>query len=650
MLDLFVIRRAFLFVLGLGTFAGLAAQTVRDPLVYKRPHEVGIDVAALAAAERALAGPNPDCAGIRESMAREIAKFTTQFVADKRIQEERRTSQYDPRRLDKNTVRLLALARSQEFDRVDFLGESPLMYRLHSLLGRCYEKEESPYRALSEYAMAMRYSTFEQPFGPPPVKQAASELSGEPLALREDRYLLMLEGFANTERLEQIADANEKQAGEAFRQTLAAYHKAKLESEQARQRIDAFIARRARGDTTVDPARARAEFEQLDARRIELLARLESDRLGAYRTYNRRRSARDGDTAYRMALLVKELETRNKKLDRVLNRSSFYRGRGDSSTEESTALRRFVGYGLMLELANKLDPENSQYVSLLAEEYRTSRLYERAIAFEERFLELRRETPGVEAELAQHYRRLGGLFTDTRNYIRAVQAYEESLRLAPDAPDADQLRLLLADIMFARTGDFERAAELYYATLARLSNTDTATLGLRQFVEHHAIRFRVLRNVASIEEKRRRTEREQANLIEAGTSYLALEERLRALETEKAQLQVRINGLKKSLLDREDTQLQLEYYRLLRRDLPDIQDRVAHVQTHLGALNLPVVLERRALIAFRKGDLSGALVLYRDIVARGDGAQQTRARQNMSRLRRTLTDGLTRNPILPPSL
>ncbi len=631
--------------------AAVSAQGSVDPRilsgVYKKPHEVGIDVAAVTRAEQSLAGPNPDCAAIKESISREIAKFTTQFVGDKRIQEERRTEQYDPRNLDKNTIRLLALARSKTFGRMDFLGESPLMYRMHSALGRCFEREQEPYRALSEYAMAMRYSAFEQPWtgGVQPV--AAAGLSGEALAQREDRYLLMLEGFASDDRLQQIAP-EERPGAAGFRAAFEDYLRLKRESRAARMRIDAFIARRARGDTSVDPQQARTEFEDLDRRRVARLETLEGVRLGAYRTYHEGRSRRDGGTAYRMALLIKELETRNKKLARILNRSSFYRGRGDTDIEESTALRRFVGYALFLELANKLDPENTDYIALLAEEYRTSRVLDRAIAFEERFIELRKPVAGAQAEVAAHLRRLGGMFTDTRNFVRAVESYEEALRLAPDLPEANVMRLHLADLLFSRTGGFARAAALYSDFLTRSAGVDTARLDFRALVEHHVVRFRAHRNVASVERRRQRTDAERAALNGAVVEHRALETRLLAFRKEQEDLQIRINNVKRTLLGREDTALQLEYFRMLRRDMPDIRERVQYLETHLASLNLPHVLEQQALISWRRNRLEEATGFYREMLLRGDGTQQTRARENMSRLAGMLSDGLRRPPVLPP--
>ena len=616
--------------------------------VYKKPHEVGIDRGVLAQAERGLAGPTPDCAAIKESVSREIAKFTTQFVGDKRIQEERRSEQYDPRHLDKNTIRLLALARSKEFGRMDFLGESPLMYRLHSALGRCFEREQEPYRALSEYGMAMRYSSFEQPWAGGADAVPAADLRNEPLAQREDRYLLMLEGYANEDRLREGDNADERRIGEAFRAGLSEYVRLKRETERARLQIDAMIARRARGDATADPAAARVAYQTLERSRVAQLEALEATRRGAYRNYHVSRSRRDGDTAYRMALLIKELETRNKKLSRILNRSSFYRGSGETEAEESTALRRFVGYGLFLELAHKLDPQNANYISLLAEEYRTSRLYSRAISFEERFLALRRAVPGNETEIAQHLRRLGGMYTDTRNFVRAVESYEEALRVAPNVPEAAVMRLHLADLLFSRTGGFRRAAEIYGEYLARTRTADTARMDYRSFTEHHTVRYRAFKNMASIERRRQQTDAEIAALTGAGDEHRAMEERLATFRKEEEALQIRINGIKRTLLGREDTALQLEYYKLLRRDLPDIRERVLFVETHLSALNLPTILERRALIAWRRNELDAAAALYREVLTRGDGAQQTRARENMGRLGRIQADGLRRAPLRPP--
>ena len=620
--------------------------------VYKKPHESGVNLGILQDAETELASRRPDCDSIIDNLQIEIKKYTTQFVEDKRILDERRRENIDFHKLDKNTIRLLTLARRNEYGKIQFLGESPLMYRLHRALGRCYAIQKDNYRALSEYSMAFRYTSFEQPWREPAARTPAELLEAKAkkeLELREERYMLMRKSFAGADRLKEESDANIARAGRRFSEALEEYWKLKIETTQAWRRIDAYIARNARGDRSVSPADARAEYRTLKTRLEGVLGVLEGIRIGPYRSYHKAKQKEDGELAFRMAILIKGLEEKNKKLSRILNRSSYSRGVGSSVLEEKTRFGKFIGYGIFLEMANKLDPDNTRYLSLLAEEYRNSRHNKRAIIFEKRYIELSVKQTPIPAELSEHYLRLGGLFTDTRNYIAAAGAYEEFLKRETDANKKNKISLQLANIYFRHTGNFGGARVLYEDFVARGRARDLSGLDYKTRATHHALRYRVLRKLASIARRDLRSDREKKYLADARQEFNNLEaDYKKSIEAEN-EILIKINDLKKALLGREDDRLQTRYYLLLRQDLPVIQQRTGFLRTRLNALNLPGVLERQAFLALRERRFNDALTRYREILKRGTGEQATRARKNIQLINRTLNDGILRRPILPPS-
>ena len=295
------------------------------------------------------------------------------------------------------------------------------------------------------------------------------------------------------------------------------------------------------------------------------------------------------------------------------------------------------------------DPNSRIYIQL-AEEYRNSRLNTRAIVFEERYLELslKKTPPPPAADLADHYHRLGGLYTDIRNYEKATAAYVENLKYDRDAARITKTRLHLADLYFTHTGRFDRAENLYNQHITESGRATPATMDYRSRARHHTIRYRVFRNLASIARGKYRTAREKRNLAAARRELEAMEADFKEFVKQEREMGERILRIKKDLLNRENDTLQIEYYKLLRRDLPDLQERTRYLRTHINALNLPRILERQAFIALRERRFRDALSRYIEIIERGTGEQATRARRNIQLINLTLTDGLIRRPILPP--
>lgn len=621
--------RLLALALGLASSAAFAQPAAPGAGLYERPQTI-LRPALIAQLEQELAAPDPDLRAIVERAEAELKRYTGQFVEEKRIQDERRTRTLAPYDIDENTARLIALLQSEQYGQISFLGEAPYLYRLHTLLGRAFEGLDDPYRAMSEYAMAFRYTGLEIP---------ASETPDQ--AERDRAYLLLLRGFADPDRLAQETDADLQRAGLRFRELAAEYAELQPRLAEAERAPDVAQSALLRG-VPADPAAAIAERDQLRARVAAVRGELESIRTGAARVYSDRKRRRDGELAYRMALLTRRLEADNKNRLRILYRSSFYRGAGDQLGEERTALRDFVGYRIFLELAVKIDPENLTYLDLLADEYRSARLIVQAIAFEERYIAIAEKSDPRPENLPEHYIRLAGLYTDSRNYIQAAGAYERFLSLSRNPERRLLASLELANLHFARTGDLPRAQELYSEYLAASNRPDEAQLALEPRTELRSVRYRAQKNLAAIHRRRQRTAEEKTQLEQAAANFLRIEADYQ--EAERSELEIRrsINRVKAQLLDRMDDRLEREYYRLLRIDLPAARERLGFLKTRLHSLDYPSLLERRALIAFRFRELTAAQNLYREVIRRGPAEQGARARRNIELIRRMESDGVLR--------
>ncbi len=598
--------------------------------LYRTPSEV-MDPAVIADLERSADGNAPDCEAIAARADQQLSLYYSQFIADKRIQDERRNPSFAAETLSENTVRLISLARSKEPGRNYYLGSHPYLYRLHRVKAHCLDRMDDHVRALNEYAMAFRYTAIDPPYqeNPAPGDRAAV-------------YLRMAQVFGDVERAKQENDPALKTASSQARDLADRYLKSSVALEAAEKDIAVEEAKAARGKPS-NVAGARAKRDSLSAEVKNLTDALEQMRKGPYKAYALRSQKENGQLAYTMAGIIHELEQKNKEVERILNRSSFYKGIGNELGEDRTTYSSFTGYGIFLEFANKIDPDNLQYISELADEHRKNRRKDLAVRFYEEYFQKADALAQKPPEYADNLLKLAGIFTDSQNYIRAAS----TLELYDAAKSNPQAKLQLADIHFNRTGRIDRARELYQAYLA--SKPALADIPeLKDRVETSLITFRIYNNLAAIARRSLRTDQEQDALSQAEGVYRGLEKEEAEARRKESELRTRLFDIKRKLLQKEDEDLQREYYRLQRIELAQAMEVTGYVKTRLDSMNFGQVLERQAYLAARSRAFDLAREKYRELIFRGSGPEQTRARENLELIRLTLQDGLIRAPRLPP--
>lgn len=594
-----------------------------------RPVAEKVDAARVARLEAEALRADADVRGVLSDTIQALDSYYSQFIADKRIQDERRRPGLAVETLSENTVRLIQQARTREFGRNFFLGDHPYLYRLHRTAAKLYQRLDDPVRALNEYSMAFRYTSLD-----PPYKDAPED--------RKAVYLRMAQVFGSPDRIPEESDPASRAAAARLRPLIEQYLKAQADLEKAERAIPAEEAKIARGRPG-NPAGAVLERDRLKAEVTRIEAELETIRTGEYKRYALFTQKMNGELCLEMARIVRVLELKNKEVDRILNRSSYYRGVGDEPEENRTGYSGFTGYGLLLEFANRIDPENTAYISLLAEEYRRTRKLELAVEYYERYFQLAEKDPQTRSspQSTENMQRLAGLFSDQKNYIRAAQMLEMYVSRSPDMTS----RLQLADIHFYRTGKIDRALALYNEYLA---GRPPAGTDVRPRTEAALLEFRIQSNMAAIARRSLYSDPERAALTRAEQVYQAVaREHADARKAEEA-VRAQLFEIKKKLLTREDEDLQRDYYRLQRIELAEAAELTDYLHTRMDTMRIGAVLERLAYLAEKGRDYDRARTRYADLIKLGTGQEQTRARANLERIRLTLDDGLIRAPIVPP--
>lgn len=607
-----------------------------------------IDPATIDRLERLRANRTYSPAETIRFASDEIGRYTSQF-REKR-HNDRRSLPVPERLADLNAdlVRLIQVARERESGAGFFYEQSPYLKRLYILVGQAYEEQDEPVRALSAYMTALRYGAFERPYDDPDRAREADRAR-----LRSEVYAAIRLGLADPERASQESDAAIRSSAEPFRRLLERFRQLQVEVPEARRQVYVEETKQLRGSG--DAAGARSRLQALEAELAQTEQGLEGIRTGAYRTYYERESRQDGALLVRMALLSREIETRLRHQERVLNRSNFYRGTGNVLGEERTVLRDFIGYRSLLEFAHRIHPTNIRAVSLLAEEYRTGRDTARAIMYYERWLELQqgKEEPGM----ALAYLRLAGLYADRRNFIRSVQVYEdlfarsnpawwqgvsEKMKEAPPEPGLAELlpieelfRLHLADLQFERTGGLDGARRGYERALEALNRSvsglpPSSDYRLRALLRRRS--YDVMRRLAAIERRSRHTELEMAWMDRSVALFRELQSEGSAARKEMEELKLRLADLSAALRKKEDEATAREFYRLNYAVRPDQEAKRDYYDNLLRVMDLPAVLERQAFLMVRDRNFDGARPLYREMIALGRGDQATRARTNLDLL------------------
>lgn len=592
-----------------------------------------LDPALIDRAEN-LAGSDSDLSEVLPDLERMIHEYDLQFLTGKRTAYERRVDPLLEKRLDPDELRKLYRDRFLVDAPISYLGNNPLLFRLHRVTGLAYERSGRTQDALNEYLTALRYTPLESPY------REEEEVPG--------MLFRMLASFASPDRMDLESDEQIQQSARNARNLAEEYFRLRREVREAEKRIDVEQAKAARNQPSRIGA-ATEDLERLSSRLEQVETSIGEVYRGSYRDYSRRENTTHAEVFYRIAGMVRTLELENKERTRIKNARSFLKGQGGVPGINHSVYRNFPGYRKWMELALELWPDNLTYLEELAGELKNSRKIERAIHLEEKYLALAQSRGNIPAEtLAVHTYDLGSMYMEIKNYLKAAESFERSFSYGSFAGEGELPRIrMLADLHFHHTGRMDRAKTLYQDYLRRIQEQPLPEASWQGPVDRSVAVYTVHKNVAQIYKTEIRPELERQALESAREAFQSVETRFQQLEGEKTAVQERINAMKKELLAGEEERLQREYFRALRMELPEVERRLAYIRAKRDSMNLPVLLERLAWLAGRRKEFDQALSYYREIVARGDGQQIQRARTNIGRINSFLRTGSLKAPLLP---
>ena len=472
---------------------------------------------------------------------------------------------------------------------------------------------------------------------------------------KQERYLWMKRFFASKELIAQTSDKELQLTMLRFQKTHTQFLEAKdkMKANQLEVALSRIKSPNAKLSLS-DALRAQELGLEMQAQKMAVL---ETIRKGSYRRYLQKRRNVYGEAAYKMALETQKINQKNISFASIANPNS-YINNYDNFLKEKKLPYQNEGFLNALEFTYKINPFHRETIMLLAKEYKRQGKLGEAILFTEIISRLE---PEIKTQLwlkeqASYYLDLAKLYTNKKNYTRAIASYENYFKLQDKKDKKDKkdqgeqegdkqsfLKKALADLYFKRAFNFTAALKLYDDFLTSVKDIDLVdkanpnmSEASKYEVELKAMKSEVLINMASIatqnKVQKNDQKKEKKYLERAWQKLLEIEKKKQATDLEIQAIKNELSQLKRQLLKVQDEKLQSQYYILKDRTLAEKIKIRNWIAKRLEGLHLPKVLEALARIAFHERDLLVAKKYYRAIITRGSQAQVNRARENINRI------------------
>ena len=302
----------------------------------------------------------------------------------------------------------------------------------------------------------------------------------------------------------------------------------------------------------------------------------------------------------------------------------------------------------LLELAYKINPFHLEYIRLLADEMRRAHKLKEAIFFTHLYLYQAQKEAEPPKNLSHYTLRLAGLHIEQANYSKAIANYEKYFKLEESDEQKLKVAKKLADLHYKRSGNTERAQQLYQSYLQATEEQIEKEKDIKKRNELRVLRCESFKSLAAISRRKQYRKQEKEYLEKARTELLAIEKEKETLKAELQVLRERLIALKRQLRKKEDEELQRRYYSLKDKEIVEKQDKLNWFKSRLALLNHANILEQMAWLSHSRGMWSEAQQLYSLILEKGSQKQIDRARQNLERIRLSQEDGRIRQAVLSP--
>ncbi len=618
-----------------------------------------------------------------------LTRFYSQFTEGRRIEYERRTEPLLTSGFDVNALRLHALQMNRTVQSSSFLGHSPYLNRIHYVMGMASELTDDKAAAVRHYKSALRFVRL-QPFTeliPPPEKAESLTVFLSQIVTPENylsiykEYLKYRQEAAVFQEQMDIGFADKYRLAEETDPVIRDYA---LRTSEILKEMPVLIRRMESDRKSASEDLRDSGLKQTAAASLNALLQkekmLHEIRTTEFARYAAMRSRTDGELVFRLARILKDQEHLLREEDAYAKRDSFSAGMGDSPLESWQGLPgNYTAYERYLETAHRTDPLNPEYIALLSEQVKRRRHTERALMYEEKYINniIKYRKNADQSALSERYLSAAGLYNDQRNYIKSAENFEKYLELSIDplpgdtSPAAELLRsrrteaiLHLGEIHLRRTQRPDRASELLEEGLRRINESvsweekqvtpedlrdhrnedfklpdSLASLTPQERLNFLRRRFQLYRDLAYLSQKRKYTEAQISWTERAVRDFRYLEEDRRILEAEAAELRRQSDTLKQDLLNQENEEKQREYYILLRTRQPALSRQISFLNGAVNSLAPVTMLLSLADLRMNENRLTEASALYEEIVRKGNGPQIAEARRKLKSIERLQREG-----------
>jgi tetratricopeptide (TPR) repeat protein len=501
------------------------------------------------------------------------------------------------------------------------IKEAPNIALLHYNYALAQMKLKKPYHAAFHFAQSLRYRSlrmddeiYTDRDRLSLVKAGAAEIADadnyretkKQLAEKErekqrlEEELVLLDDRSRSPALSPQAAATNVEAERAKQRRLIAEQK-----EKTRQALE-----RVRGEYD----KARADFEKARQKYAEHA-----------KEYNRK----SADMLIEMANLVRQIEDAIKERSKVLNKKALYKTNFNQTLQHDYSQnRQFTAYANILEAATRLDPENPQTHFQLAEEYRTSQDISRSIDSYERALAAN-DKPRAGFELKEEqvrksYASLGALYYAKSRFVDAAFFYEKAYATTTDNKEKQNLGWQLAKLHVEKTGNYERAIELfegYLREIAALNPTDVTDR--TQWIKE---RFTANRYLMHMYEKKNLPEQVLSSMQAAAAAHADLETLIADLRARNAKTYQEMQAAKQNLFD-DVRSRDLNVYLKLESEFEKQKRELAIIEAGRNSLPLAEFYSQYARFLEGRHDIAGAISVYATAEKLGLGADHARREQ-----------------------
>ncbi len=354
---------------------------------------------------------------------------------------------------------------------------------------------------------------------------------------------------------------------------------------------------------------------------------------------------------YNIALLIKDLEQKNKERERMLNQSSYYRGTGNTLGVNKTLYSDFVGYKQLLEMAHNLEPQNLIYLDKLSDEYFRDKNFQIGLKIEKSWFSLVKEN---DERNPKHYFRIISYYLATKNISLAREYLDKFYQDLNNYPNLRQYLYEDKNLFLEPIDHFLYFYQNFYLTnyskldetvikdllkkidnkLSTINNVSESSKGLK-------IKYHLLEDLSKYYRINKDYSEEVLTLTEILNLDKKLRESIEELEIKKKSLEKESSELKRKLYYEENAELSQKLFRIEKVDLPNVIYDLQGLVSLKKSIYIENIFERLAYLSYQKNDLNTAIDYYTKILEDNfvDKNYKKRAMNNINNLKKTIETG-----------